>query len=383
MRSMEETRWSLAATNCFHLFWILLLVASTFLVIPDGLARAEGVEIPNPGTDLWREVRQRDATPVPAPTTGIDLWQEVRQRNAATIPAGTSQVSGTDSEELINALGDQWRRFRMEQLVPYGGYVLGGMVLFVALFYFIRGRVPIHAGASNKVLFRYSVYERMIHWFIASLFLFQAITGVVLLFGRDFLIPVIGHEAFSLLASASKEGHNLFGPLFLLALALIFVRFVRRNIYEKGDLTWLLRGGGVIGKKHVPSNFFNMGEKSMFWLLVFAGGTLVVSGLILIFPNFGQGRALMGLSHAAHGIKAIVMTAVIIGHIYIGSIGMEGALEGMKTGYCDLNWAREHHDWWAQRCEEEDKILSRDQVGRTAGLHSPEPAAGQVVEERG
>lgn len=382
MHSMEETRWSPAAPNRFHLFGILLLAVLVFWAIPGSPVRAEGVEVPNPGTELWRAVRQRDATGVPAPAPGVDLWREVQQRNAAAVPAGTTQASGTDSGELINSLGDQWRRFRMRLLMPYGGYALGGMVLFVALFYFIRGRVPIHAGASNKVLFRYSVYERMIHWFIASIFLFQAITGLVLLFGRPYLIPVIGHEAFSLLASASKEGHNLFGPLFLLALALIFVRFVRRNIYQRGDLTWLLRGGGVIGKNHVPSNFFNMGEKSMFWLLVFVGGILVVSGFILIFPMFGQGRALMGLSHAAHGITAMLMTAVVIGHIYIGTIGMEGALEGMKTGYCDLNWAREHHDWWAQRCEDEGRVLPRDQVASAvAGTASPEPAAAQTAEE--
>lgn len=381
MRSMKEFRWSLVASNTFSLSIILILLGS---LISGGPVHAQGAaEVPNPGTDLWREVRQRGTADEPGSAPGVDIWREMQQRKAAApLSAGTTQVAGAESGELINSLGDQWRLFRMEYLLPYGGYVLGGMFLFVVVFYFVRGRVPIHAGPSDKVLFRYSLFERTLHWSLASVFLFQAVTGLVLSFGRTLLIPVIGHDAFSVIASLSKQGHNLLGFLFLVALALMIVKFVRRNIYQRGDLSWLLRGGGIIGKKHVPSNFFNMGEKTMFWLLVFAGGTLVVSGFVLFLPMFYQGRTFMGLTHAAHGITALVMTAVVIGHIYIGSVGMEGALEGMKTGYCDLNWAREHHDWWAQRCEDEGKVLSRDQAGLgAADAKPPKPAASRTAGE--
>ena len=190
---------------------------------------------------------------------------------------------------------------------------------------------------------------------------------MILLFGRPLLIPLMGKEAFSLLASACKEGHNLAGPLFLLALLLIIFRFLGRNLYQKGDLTWLLRGGGVIGKKHVPSNFFNMGEKSMFWLLFFIGSLIVASGLILVLPAFGQGREIMELAHVGHTIGAIFMIAVILGHIYIGTVGMEGAIEGMKTGYCDLNWAKEHHDLWAKQAEARGEVLSNEEAATLRG----------------
>ncbi len=382
MGLMEAFRWPMAASDGPKPLGIILLAVLILGMVPIGAFSAEVAGVANPGTDLWREVRQRGAADEPGPAPGVDLWLEMRQRKSAALPAGTTQVAGTESGELINSLGDQWRRFRMENLLPYGGYVLGGMFLFVVLFYFVRGRVPIHAGASDKVLFRYSLFERTLHWFLASMFLLQAITGLVMSFGRSILIPVIGHDAFSVLASLSKQGHNLLGFLFLLALTLMIIKFVRRNIYQRGDLSWLLRGGGIIGKKHVPSNFFNMGEKTMFWLLVFAGGTLVVSGFILFLPMFYQGRTFMGLTHAAHGITALVMITVVIGHIYIGSVGMEGALEGMKTGYCDLNWAREHHDWWAQRCEDEGKVLSREQVTASVADTAPrQPPAGQTAGE--
>lgn len=269
----------------------------------------------------------------------------------------------------------------MQKLLPYGGGVLVGATLLILLFYLIRGKVRIEGGVSDSKLFRYTTYERMIHWFNAIVFLFLAITGLVLLFGRSLLLPFMGPELFSLLASAAKEGHSLFGPLFGLAIILMFGRFVRRNIYERGDLTWLLRGGGIIGKKHVPSNFFNMGEKSMFWLLILAGGLITASGLVLVFPVFGQGRELMALSHVAHGITTLLLLTVVLGHIYISTIGMEGALEGMKSGYCDLNWAREHHDWWAQRCEKQGKVLPSEEVARSLGEGQPAGTVSRIVPE--
>ncbi|WP_428609766.1 formate dehydrogenase subunit gamma [Sedimenticola sp.] len=322
----------------------LLLMCTAFPAGAETGEKSQAIQIPNPSADLWREVRQREA-----------------------LISGKSQVKGVDSGTLINPYGQQWREFRMSQLIPYGGYFLAGVLILLALFYAVRGKVKVNAGLGDKKLFRYTLYERMIHWFIASVFLFLAITGLVLLFGRSLLIPVMGQAYFSLLASACKEGHNLFGPVFAVALLLVFIRFVRRNIYQKGDLTWLLKGGGIVGKGHVPSHFFNMGEKSMFWILVLVGAVIVGSGLILVFPVFGQARMTMELSHVSHAITTLLMIAVILGHIYIGSVGMEGALDGMTTGYCDLNWAREHHAEWAARCEQEGEVLTESEVARLRG----------------
>ncbi|MES9834797.1 MAG: formate dehydrogenase subunit gamma [Candidatus Thiodiazotropha sp. DIVDIV] len=307
-----------------------------------------------------------------------ELWRDVRQRGGGSV--GKSQVKGVDSGVLINANGDRWRKFRMEQLIPVGGSILLGVMVLLAIFYMIRGKVAIEGGPSDRKLFRYTTYERMIHWFVASIFLFLAISGLILLFGRPLLIPLLGKEAFSILASASKEGHNLMGPLFLVAVVLMFIQFVRRNIYQKGDLSWLLRGGGIIGKKHVPSNFFNMGEKSMFWMLILVGGVIIASGLFLVFPMFGQGREWMELAHVGHALGAILMITVIIGHIYIGSVGMEGALDGMTTGYCDLNWAKEHHDHWATEVIEKGEDLSVAEVERLEGNGSPDLTNAKLQE---
>jgi len=214
---------------------------------------------------------------------------------------------------------------------------------------------------------RYTDYERIVHWTLAIVFLFLAITGLILLLGRPLLLPLFGKEFFSLLASASKEGHNLFGPIFLVSLLMMLFSFVKRNIYEKGDLTWLLKGGGLIGDGHVSVGFFNMGEKIWYWILILIGLVISISGLILVSPNFGQGRVVMEISHVVHVFSAIVLIAVSIGHMYMGSIGIEGSLEGMKTGYVDINWVEAHHDHWARECHENDQVISAEEYARLQG----------------
>jgi formate dehydrogenase subunit gamma len=309
----------------------------------------DGVLNKNPGSDLWREVRQRDIT--------IE---------------GSSQIKGVDSHILINPQGDRWARFRVNALVSYGATALAVIILVILLFYLIRGKLGVEGGLSGRMVHRFTDYERIVHWTMALLFLFLAITGLILLLGRTFLIPVLGQEIFSLLASASKEGHNLMGPIFIVSLFMMLFSFVKRNIYEKGDLTWLLKGGGMIGKSHVTGGFFNMGEKTWYWMVVLVGLLISASGAILVSPNFGQGRVIMELSHVIHVGGAVILIAVSIGHMYLGSVGSEGSLEGMKTGYVDISWVEAHHDRWAKECHENDMIISAENYAKLQGNAAPD-----------
>jgi formate dehydrogenase subunit gamma len=330
--------------------FLLLLV---FLLIPQSASAAapqqqvdfpKGVSATSPGSDLWREVRQRDL-----PMQGV------------------TQVQGVDSGVLINAQGDRWARFRINTPVKYAPVALLGVILILVLFYALRGKVGIEGGLSGRMVKRFNDYERILHWVLAIVFLFLAISGLVLLLGRTLLIPLFGHHVFSLLASASKEGHNLFGPIFLVSLVMMVISFARRNIYEKGDLTWLLKGGGFIGKGHVSGGFFNMGEKSWYWLVIIVGLLISISGLILVLPNFGQGRVIMAISHVVHVVGAILLIAISIGHMYMGSIGTEGSNEAMKSGYVDINWVEAHHDRWAKQIKENSEIVSAEEFARLQG----------------
>jgi len=317
----------------------------------------QGVSTTSPGSDLWREVRSRDLS-----------------------MSGITQVQGVDSGILIHSQGDRWARFRINQMVRYAPAALLVVIAILVLFYVLRGKIGIEGGLCGRMVRRFTDYERMVHWILALLFLYLALTGLVLLLGRSLLIPLFGHHMFSLLASASKESHNLFGPIFLVSLIMMLISFARRNIYEKGDMTWLLKGGGFVGKGHVSGGFFNMGEKSWYWMVILVGLVISISGLILVSPNFGQGREIMAIAHVIHALGAIILIVVSLGHMYMGSIGTEGSSEAMKSGYVDINWAGAHHDRWARQVRESGEILSTGEFARLHGRtpESTDPVTGQT-----
>lgn len=336
-------------------YWLIGLLAVVLIVPLIPYTFADKGAVPNPGTDLWREVRQREAPVV-----------------------GSTQVAGVDSGVLINVRGEDWRRFRMELLVPVSGMILGAAIGLIALFYLVRGTIRVPGGASGRRVPRFTEYDRILHWSTVFLFYFLAITGLVLLYGRFVLIPLLGADGFALTASACKEGHNLFGPVFFVILLLLVANFVRSNWPTWVDVKWLLKGGGLFGG-HASAGYFNGGEKIWFWLVTLFGVAISITGFILVFQNFDQGRLLMELSHVVHASLAILLVAGSFGHAYIGTLGMEGSLESMTTGSVDANWARAHHDLWMQEREakglEVDDDAPRMQQETVRGKTAPEHPA--------
>ena len=350
-----------------RLVTILLLAVAILLPPTSGASNIppkspdypQGVSSINPGSDLWREVRQRDGL----------------------IVDGISQVKGVETGVLINVRGDQWARFRINEVTKTVSYALVGVFGILVLVFVLRGKVGIKGGRSGRVVRRFTDYERIVHWTLTIVFLFLAITGLILLLGRPLLLPLFGKEVFALFASASKEGHNLFGPLFLVSLLMMLFSFTRHNIYEKGDLGWLLKLGGLIGDGHPSVGFFNMGEKFWYWIVILIGLVVSISGLILVSPNFGQGRVIMEISHLVHVIGALVLMLGSLGHMYMGTIGIEGALQGMTSGYVDTNWADAHHDRWSRECQQKGLTLSADEFARLRG-ETPAADAEVAAQER-
>ena len=309
--------------------WAIALLAFVLIVplIPYGLAAAEG-QLGSNSADMWRDARNKD------------------QRDAFR-----TQIQGIESAVLINNRGEQWRTFREQQLVPYGGYLLLGTLGLITAFFLFRGRIKIDGGRSGRLVPRFSSNQRIIHWFAAGLFVLLGVTGLILLYGRYVLIPLLGPEGFAITASASKEVHNLFGPIFPFAILALMLMFGRGNLFRWIDFKWFLKAGGLFGGHHADSGYYNGGQKSWFWMTVLFGLAISVSGLVLDFPVFGQTRELMATSHLVHGIIAVVFIAASFGHIYIGTLGMEGAVESMTSGYVDSNWAAEHHNLWYAEME--------------------------------
>jgi formate dehydrogenase subunit gamma len=271
--------------------------------------------------------------------------------------SGRASIPNRDAGNLIQA-GRDWRAFNQETLPRAGALAVLGITALLALFYLVRGKIRIDAGPSMQKILRFAAFERFVHWLTATSFIMLAITGVNVTFGKTVLLPLVGPEAFSAWASFAKVIHNFVGFAFMAGVGFTFLIWVKDNIPDRTDVTWFVAGGGLLGKgKHPPAKRFNGGQKIVFWSVVLGGAMLSLSGWHLLFPTI-EGMAEAQWYATIHGSVAFVMTALIIAHIYIGSVGMEGALDAMASGEVDLNWAKEHHSLWVKE-EMERKSGSR------------------------
>ena len=245
--------------------------------------------------------------------------------------------------------GRDWRQFHQVTLRWISAISLLGMLALLVVFYLTRGMVRLESGRSGRVLVRFSAFERLVHWMTATCFIILAISGLNITFGKPLLLPLIGPEAFTTWSQWAKYAHNYLSFPFTLGVVLIFLMWIAWNIPGKVDVEWLKEGGGIVGHEHPPADRFNAGQKMIYWIVVLGGGAVAASGYLLMFPFYGTDIAAMQLAQIVHGVVAVLFVAAMLGHIYIGTIGMEGAFEGMWDGTVDVNWAREHHALWLEQ----------------------------------
>lgn len=308
-----------------------------------------------------------------------ELWRALRFGSADI----TSTYRGPAATTLVQDGGMRWLLFREGPLSTYGAYLMGGTLVLLALFYLLRGRIRIDGEKTGRKIERFKAVERFGHWLLAGSFILLGITGLITLFGRKVLIPAFGHEAFSTIAIASKWVHNNVSWAFMLALVMIFVMWVIHNLPDRTDINWLLKGGGIFTKSHPPAKKFNAGQKLIFWSVIVLGTSISVSGLALLFPfelnmfaatfeklnAWGISGALglgelptvlapheeMQYSQLWHAIVSFVLMAIVLAHIYIGSVGMEGAYDAMGSGQVEEQWAKEHHSLWVEEVQSKQK----------------------------
>lgn len=300
-----------------------------------------------------------------------DLWRALRY-GSADVRVSTGAAA---AEVTIQDSGMRWLAFRAGPLKDYGGYLLLGMLAVLALFYLIRGKIRLDGPPSGRTILRFGAVERFGHWLLAGSFILLAITGLLQLFGRVALIPWLGHDAFSTYAIAGKWIHNNVAWAFMAGLIWVTVLWIAHNIPNRHDLVWLAKGGGLFTRGvHPPARKFNAGQKLIFWAVVLLGVSISVSGLSLLFPfdlplfeiTFAKANALglpglfgypdlpvpltpqaeMQLAQLWHSIVAFVFIAIILAHIYLGTVGMQGAYDAMGKGEVDVQWAKEHHGLW-------------------------------------
>jgi formate dehydrogenase subunit gamma len=292
---------------------------------------------------------------------------------------GTVNLPDPRAEVLQQPQGRDWRRLHNDQVTYGGGWVIFGFSLLLALFLAVRGRIPVKEGFNGRKIERFNGFERANHWVTATSFLLIALTGLVLLYGQYFLKPWMGAGAYSGLAEASAYVHMAFMLPFVLGVVIMAVLWLGQNLPSKIDWEWLKHGGGFLSDKgpNPPARRFNAGQKLIFWAVMLGGGLLTLSGLSLMLPFFWldiQGMQWVQIVHAALGL---VMIAVIIGHIYIGTVGMQGAFDAMWSGRVDRNWAKEHHSLWVEELEHDGRAAERGGGPRRHGRRQPEAVPGE------
>jgi len=275
---------------------------------------------------------------------------------------GRVSIPDARAGTLEQPQGRNYRSFREGALPWIGGIAILGAIALLALFYFIRGRIRTQAGESSVRILRFNALERLTHWVTATAFIVLAITGLNLIFGKRLLMPLIGPEAFSAWSHWAKLAHDFTSWAFMLGIVVMLVLWVWDNLPDRYDGHWLRTGGGMFDKsnrEHPPAGRFNTGQKLVFWSVTLGGAALSVSGIYLLFPFDFTDVNGMQWAQYAHAVIGVLMIALILGHIYIGTLGMEGAYDAMGSGTVDLNWAKEHHSAWVEKQEARGEIPPR------------------------
>jgi formate dehydrogenase subunit gamma len=307
------------------------------MVTLSGLAAAQNAADQGAEEQAKRQVVQ--------PYNNEPVWREVRSGKPDAFT--TTQVRGRETNVLINPRGEKWRVFRDGPVTQVGGALIVVIALLIFAFHRRYGTIKLTEKPTGRLIQRFTDWERLTHWTTAISFVLLGATGLIMFFGKHVLLPVLGYTLFSWLARISITLHNFVGPVFFVSVIALFVAFVRKNGWRAHDWLWLKKGGGLRSREHVASDFFNAGEKLWFWGGVTLLGLIVsCTGFVLDFANFDQTRNTMQIANMIHSIGALLFVTGSLGHIYMGTLGMGGAYEAMRTGLVDESWAKEHHEFW-------------------------------------
>jgi len=331
---------------------MLLLVLS--LALAGAAAAQQPAQQPQQDAAALEQQTQQERQ-VTQPGNNAPVWREVQSGtpNYTSVPGREVDVliqppARFLGQEHRSTAGEAWRQFRNGPMTFYGGWLVLLVLIAIAALYFGKGPIRLQHGLSGRKILRFTLNERVIHWCVAISFCILGLTGLLMFFGKYVLLPIIGYTLFGWLTSLGKNLHNFVAPFFMVSVLAMIVVYIRDNFPKWYDVRWFLRAWAFFLKnEEVPSGRYNGGEKAWFWIGV-VGLSIVVSwtGLILLFPNFDQSRAVMQDAWIWHAGAALLYIAASLGHIYMGTIGVEHTYENMRHGYADENWAKEHHRYW-------------------------------------
>jgi formate dehydrogenase subunit gamma len=314
---------------------------------------------------------QQQRRTVEQPLNNAPTWREVRKEASQE---NYTSTKGREANVLVQAAGNTWRQIRNGPVTFYGGWLVVIACLVIAALFFAKGPIKLHDKPTGRKMQRFSSMEQAVHWCTAISFVVLGLSGLIMLFGKHVILPVIGYTLFAWLTALAKNLHNFVGPFFIVAVLAMILMWLRDNLPRAHDFQWFARAWAFFMKgEHIPSGRFNAGEKSWFWIGVVALSVVVsYTGVILLFPNFDQTRATMQDAWVWHATAALIYIAISLGHIYMGTIGVEGSYQSMREGAVDETWAKEHHQYWYEEMKS----------GRSASGGGAVPAGAPHMKEK-
>ena len=277
----------------------------------------------------------------------------MRGLQSGEVVGGRVSIPTPEAAALINPDNKLWAAMQGATLHTLSIAAILVTLAVLVLFYLIRGRIRVEGGFSGRKILRFTSVERFAHWLLASTFIVLALTGLNLIIGRTVILPLVGERAFGTMTAWGKIAHNYLAWPFMAALIMVFLLWVIHNVPARIDLEWIKQGGGILKKGvHPPARKFNFGQKIVFWAVVLGGAAMSYTGIMLLFPAEAGTVADWQFYQVIHALVAAGMSALILGHIYIGTLGMEGAFDAMGNGEVDENWAKEHHSLWVDEVKE-------------------------------
>ncbi len=331
----------------------VLVAAAALLSLQASPVFAQGAAVP-PAQQSGNPSGLDPTASAPTEKQMLDALRGGRLEGRVTIPDQKSRV-------LEQPEGRDYQAFREGWLPWIGAVFVLGMLVLLGAFYFVRGRVMLRADAwTGRKILRFTFVERLIHWTTATAFILLALTGLNYIFGKRLLFPLIGPDAFAVWSQWSKYVHNFVSWAFMIGIVLMIVFWIRGNIPDRTDIRWLREYGGLVGNKHPPARRFNAGQKLVFWSVAIGGVALSITGLMMLFPFTVSGINGMHIAQYIHAVVGLGLIAVILGHIYIGTLGEEGAYDAMGSGEVDVGWATTHHSLWVE--EEQAKNAKGPQL---------------------
>ncbi|EHZ4885273.1 formate dehydrogenase subunit gamma [Campylobacter lari] len=260
--------------------------------------------------------------------------------------------------ESYQNFGALWTKLQGEYIASAVLIILIVVISAFALHYMVIG--PKKFSHDGKKIYAFSVFERLFHFVAAISWIILVPTGLIMIFGSYF-----GGGFF---VRMCKNLHGIATILFIISIIPMLLCWIKRMLPASYDLRWMMIVGGYLSKekKPVPAGKFNFGQKSWYYIAVFGGFLMIITGAFMFFLDFNSTslQSIVGISHIdilrasaiIHNILGILCAVFFAIHIYMAVFAIKGSIHSMISGYKEEEEVYILHSYWYKELSDKKQI---------------------------